>query len=196
MGASKAGLAWGGTTLLAHTADVLGRAGVDPVVVVVAPGQTVRGLGAGVEVVEDPREGLGPLQGLAAGLAAVAPRAPWAFVTATDLPFLHETLVATVLRARVGDVDVVVPRAQGRLQPLVAAYRTALAGRADALVTGGRRDLAALLESSRLAVLDEQALLADVRVRAVDPALQAFADVDTPRAYEDALTRAPWDRQR
>ena len=40
-----------------------------------APGQSLPALGAEVEVVQDPCEGLGSLQGLAAGLAATADRA-------------------------------------------------------------------------------------------------------------------------
>lgn len=191
MGAPKAALAWRGTTLLQHTTAVLTRAGTAPLIVVVAPGQAPAAADTGVTVVEDPRQGLGPLQGLAAGLAAAAPHAPWAFVAPTDLPFLHEALVAAVLDACADGVDAVVPRAHGRLQRVVAAYRTTLAGRADALVAAGRRDLGALLGELRVAVLGEAELLGDERLRAADPALRGLRDVDTPADYRAALARVP-----
>jgi molybdopterin-guanine dinucleotide biosynthesis protein A len=49
----------------------------------VRPGQLLPALPAGVAVVQDPVEGLGPMQGIAAGLAAVADRAATAFVCST-----------------------------------------------------------------------------------------------------------------
>src|SRR3954453_23921421 len=88
MGTSKAHLEWHGSTLLRRVAGIVAR-GVDgPVVVVRAPGQELPALPAGVEVVDDAREGRGPLQGLAAGLAAVRAAAPVAFVSSTDVPLL------------------------------------------------------------------------------------------------------------
>ena len=42
---------------------------------------------------------MGPVQGLAAGLAAIAGRAEIAFVCSTDMPFLHPAFVRRVLRA-------------------------------------------------------------------------------------------------
>ena len=75
MGTPKAALEWHGSTLLRRVASVLGRVVDGPVIVVRAPGQALPELPPTVELVEDPREGLGPLQGLAAGLAAAADRA-------------------------------------------------------------------------------------------------------------------------
>ena len=76
MGSPKAALEWHGSTLLRRVVGIVAR-GVDgPVVVVRAPGQELPGLPDGVELVEDAREGRGPLQGLAAGLAAVRDAAP------------------------------------------------------------------------------------------------------------------------
>src|SRR4051794_31646691 len=98
MGADKASLDWHGSTLLRRCCGVLHRAGLDLVVVVRAPGQALPALPDEVRVVDDAREGLGPLQGIAVGLAAVADRAEAAFVCATDVPFLHPELVRRLLR--------------------------------------------------------------------------------------------------
>src|SRR6266542_1504074 len=74
MGTPKAALEWHGSTLLRRTAGIISRVVSGPVVVVRAPGQALPVLPGHVEVVDDPREGLGPVQGLAAGLAEVAGR--------------------------------------------------------------------------------------------------------------------------
>jgi molybdopterin-guanine dinucleotide biosynthesis protein A len=129
MGAAKAGPAWHGSTLLHRTVALLGRTLDGPVVVVGAPGQVLPELPAGVAVVEDPVEGLGPLQGLAVGLAAVADRAEVAFVCSTDLPFLHPAFVRRVLAGFTDPaIEVVLPVARGFRQPLAGGYRTSLAG--------------------------------------------------------------------
>src|SRR6266851_391570 len=117
MGTPKAALEWHGSTLLRRTTSILARVTGGPVVVVAAARQALPDLPGTVEVVRDPREGLGPLQGIAAGLAAVGDRAPCAFICSTDLPFLHPAFVRRVLCAVGGltgagqDADVALPLA-------------------------------------------------------------------------------------
>src|SRR5215469_3102633 len=135
MGTAKAALEWHGSTLLRRTVGIVARAAGGPVVVVRASGQPLPALPATVTVVDDPREGKGPVQGIAAGLGALAGQADAAFITSTDLPFLHPAFIARVLRALDAPAgpdgappDVVLPVARGYPQPLAAAYRTGLAG--------------------------------------------------------------------
>jgi len=75
MGTPKACLEWHGSTLLYRTAALLMRTVTGPVVVVVGAdgGGTweLPPLPPGVVIARDPAPGLGPLQGIAAGLAAV-----------------------------------------------------------------------------------------------------------------------------
>src|SRR5215472_3103181 len=99
MGAPKAALEWHGSTLLRRTAGILERATGGPVVVVRARGQLLPRLPSQIEVTDDPRDNLGPLQGVAAGLAAIRGRAEIGFVCATDLPFLHPAFVRAVTGA-------------------------------------------------------------------------------------------------
>lgn len=184
MGRPKAGLPWGDKSLLAH---VVGRVsdGVDgPVVVVRAPGQALPALPLGVRVVDDPQEGLGPLQGIAAGLAAA--EAPVAFVTATDMPLLHGAYIRRVL-ALLGDADVAMPVVLGHRQTLAAAYRTTLAPVAAALVSELRLNPGHLLERCRVNWVDESTLLADLALASADPHLTSVTSVDTPGEYEAAL---------
>lgn len=189
MGEPKAALEWHGSTLLHRTAAVLQRAVEGPVVVVRAPGQELPVLPAGVEVADDPVEGRGPLQGVAAGLAALAGRAEAAFVCSTDLPLLHPAFVRAVLGALAEDVDVVLPVARGYNQPLAAAYRTELAPRVAALLAAGRDRPAMLFQEVRVRRVDDAALLADRALAAADPALDSVLNVNTPDDYRAARAR-------
>ena len=113
MGTPKAALEWHGSTLLRRTVGIVSRATGGPVLVVRAPGQVLPELPPETDVVDDPTEGLGPVQGLAAGLAAAAGRAAVAFACSTDLPFLHPAFVRRVLRAAEEGADVGLPVARG-----------------------------------------------------------------------------------
>lgn len=188
MGRSKADLEWHGSTLLRRVVGLAGRGAGGPVVVVRAPGQSLPELPADVEVVEDEVAGRGPLQGIAAGLAALVGRADSAFVCATDLPFLHPAYVRRVL-AGLDGADVALPVVHGFRQPLAAAYRTSLARRvAELLATGSTRP-ADLLASCDVAVLDEAFLLSDAELLAVDAALDSVHGVNDLAAYDEARAR-------
>src|SRR5262245_44239294 len=101
MGRPKAWLPVGGELLLQRVVRVV-RQAADPVVVVAAPGQDVPPLPAGVDVVRDDIEGRGPLQGLAAGLAALEGTAEVAYLSACDVPFLTPEFVRRVVSILAG----------------------------------------------------------------------------------------------
>ena len=188
MGTAKAALEWHGSTLLRRVVGVVAR-GVDgPVVVVRAAGQDLPPLPPSVEVVDDAEEGRGPLQGIAAGLAALEDAAEHAFVCSTDLPFLHPAFVRRVTRALDG-ADVALPVVRGFRQPLAAAYRTGLAKAALDLLAQGRARPAFLLEDAAVRVLDDAALLTDARLRAGDPDLLSVEGVNDRQAYDAARVR-------
>jgi molybdenum cofactor guanylyltransferase len=189
MGTPKAALEWHGSTLLRRTVGILARVADGPVVVVRAPGQSLPGLPAATEVVDDPREGLGPVQGLAAGLAAVASRAEIAFVCSTDLPFLHPAFARRVLRAVAGGADVGLPVARGYPQPLAAAYRTTLAPVAERLVREQRLRPAFLFDECAVTRLDDATLRADPILAALDPDLDSVLNVNERADYEQARAR-------
>jgi len=189
MGSPKAALEWHGSTLLRRITGIVGRAVDGPVVVVRAPAQTLPALPDGVEVVEDAREGRGPLQGLAAGLAAVRDRAPAAYASSTDVPLLHPRFVRRVLDALDDDTDVVLPEVGGYPQPLAAVYRTALAATVERLIAEDRMRPAFLFEACRVKRLDAAALLADPALAALDPALDSVLNLNEPGDYEAARGR-------
>jgi molybdopterin-guanine dinucleotide biosynthesis protein A len=189
MGTPKAALEWHGSTLLRRIVGLVARAVDGPVVVVRAPAQQLPPLPRSVEVVEDAREGRGPLEGLAAGLAALDGRAQVAFASSTDAPLLHPAFVRRVLGAVAEDVDVVLPRAGGFPHPLAAAYRTTLLPTVERLLAADRLRPAFLFDECRVLRLDEDALLADGALAAADPALDSVLNLNEPADYEAARAR-------
>jgi molybdopterin-guanine dinucleotide biosynthesis protein A len=147
MGEPKALLDWHGTPLVRHVAGILQRV-CDPVVVVAAAGADLP-VPAGVELVADARPGRGPLEGVAAGIEALAGRAEAAFLAATDLPLLHPAFVTALLAALPGH-DAAVAVAAGRDQQLAAAYTAARLATAPALLAAGRTRAADLLAGGRV----------------------------------------------
>ena len=188
MGTAKAALPWHGSTLLRRTVGVVARVAHGPVVVVRAAGQPLPSLPSSVEVLDDDEQARGPLHGMAVGLAALAARTDVALVCSTDLPFLHPAFLRRLLALR-GDADVVLPVVQGHRQPLVAGYRTALAGPARQLLAQDRVRPAFLLEAAQVRAVEDAELLADARLRAVDPDLDSVLGVNDPAAYEQACAR-------
>jgi molybdenum cofactor guanylyltransferase len=189
MGTPKAQLEWHGSTLLRRTAGIVAR-GVDgPVVVVRAPGQELPALPDDVEVVEDAREGRGPLQGIAAGLAHMRERADVCFVSSVDVPLLHPLFVRRVVEALDDETDVVLPEAQGHRHPLAAAYRTALLDEVEALIAADRMKPAFLFDRCRVKRLGEADLLADRALADADPELASLLNLNEPADYAAARAR-------
>src|SRR5690625_1135469 len=198
MGTAKANLEWHGSTLLRQVTGVVARGVEGPVIVVAAPDQILPELDAETVVCHDPQEGLGPMQGLAVGLAAAATYAESAFVCPTDLPFLHAAFVRTVMRgfgsgapdeASGESPDVVLPFVGGYRQPMAAGYRTDLAARIEKLLEADRRRPAHLFEECHVRQLDEAELLRDPRLAGVDPDLDSVVNVNAPDDYRAARER-------
>jgi molybdopterin-guanine dinucleotide biosynthesis protein A len=191
MGTSKAGLEWHGSTLLYRTVGILARATGGPVVVVRAGRQELPDLPAGTQVIDDPRQGKGPVQGIAAGLAALEGQAEVAFISSTDMPFLHPVFIRRVLRVVAQDAgtDVALPVARGYPQPLAAAYRVSLAAAAERLVQEDRLRPAFLFSECATARLDDAALKADPLICALDPDLDSVVNINTPGDYQEARAR-------
>jgi molybdenum cofactor guanylyltransferase len=191
MGTPKAALEWHGSTLLGRTVRIIARVTSGPVVVVRAAGQDLPELPDGTLVTDDPHEGKGPVQGIAAGLAALTGRADVAFISSTDMPFLHPAFIRRVLRVlEPGDgPDVALPVARGYKQPLAAAYRVSLAGAAERLVKEDRLRPAFLFDECRVETLDDTALNRDPALAALDPDLDSVLNVNTPAEYAAARAR-------
>jgi len=191
MGTPKAALEWHGSTLLRRTAGILGRVTNGPVVVVRACGQDLPDLPKGTLIADDPREGKGPVQGIAAGLAALRGHADIAFISSTDMPFLHPAFARRVLRVLEDSetTDVALPFTRGFKQPLAAAYRVSLAEAAERLVAEDRLRPAFLFDQCTVETLDDAALKQDPALAALDPDLDSVLNVNTLADYQSARAR-------
>lgn len=172
MGRAKAWLPFGGEVMLQRVVRVVGEV-VSPVVVVAAPGQDVPPLPPGVRIVRDDVEGRGPLQGLAAGLAALADRDA-AFVASCDVPLLTAVFVRAVVESLAADAAVPFT---DRPHPLAAAYRLTVLPHVRELLTVGTLRLQALFER-----VPTQFLSADQL-----PDAGSLRNLNTPDEYAAAL---------
>ncbi len=146
MGRDKALLPYRGTPLAARVAHALVLAGADPVVAV---GGDLDGLrAAGLTAVDDPRQGEGPLAGIAAALRWVGD-ADIVVVLACDLPAASPIAVRAVADALAADPGalVAVPVAAGRIQPLHGAWRRGALPAVEAALAAGDGAVRFVLEA-------------------------------------------------
>jgi molybdopterin-guanine dinucleotide biosynthesis protein A len=193
MGSPKAALEWHGSTLLRRVTGLVARVVDGPVVVVRAPDQELPDLDARVELAADALEGRGPLQGLAAGLAAIGDRAEVVYVSSTDVPLLHPAFVRCVVGAFTDDLDVVLPEIAGYRQPLAAAYRVGLRDTVEELIAAERLKPAFLFERCRVLGLSDADILRDGFVARWDPDLESVSNLNEPADYQRAHALRPPD---
>ena len=179
MGRPKAWLPFGGELMLPRVVRLL-REVVDPVVVVAAPGQDVPPLPPGVEIVRDEEKGRGPLQGLAAGLAALEGKADAAYLSSCDVPFLQPAFVKRLVEL-LGDRLVCVPRVGEYHHPLAAVYRLEVREAVARLLAEDRLRPFFLFQEVPTRVVDAEEL------RDADPDFRTLRNLNTPEEYEEAV---------
>ena len=192
MGSSKAWLDWHGTPLLARVVGLVARAVDGPIVASLsAAGQQLPALPGGTRVVEDDREALGPLQGIATGLAALADlrrrRVRLVDGCRVAAPGVHPSRAG---RVRPGCRDRGPPRP--RPSPAARGRLPGCARAADRRAPGtGAGEAGPALRRSRTRFVDDAWLLADPRIAAVDPGLASLENLNDPEAYRAALALPP-----
>jgi molybdopterin-guanine dinucleotide biosynthesis protein A len=159
---------------------------VQPLVVVAAPGQDLPPLAADIRRAYDRQEGLGPLEGLRAGLSALGDLADAAYATSCDVPLLQPAFVRELIR-QLGTYQVVVPLDGQFYFPLAALYRTDVLPELETLLAAGQRRPVALYD--RVATCRVPV----AQLRAFDPELQTLANLNRPEDYVTALQVAGLD---
>src|SRR4051794_8864517 len=185
MGRPKAWLPFGDELMLPRVVRLLGEV-VSDVVVVAAPGQDVPPLPDAVAVVRDPERGRGPLQGLAAGLAALR-GVEAAYASSCDVPFLAPAFVRRMIDL-LGDHAIAVPDVGGYRHPLAAVYRVGVLGVVERLLSEGRLRTADLFSEV------PTRFVAEAELSGADPGLRTLRNVNTPQEYEAALREARGER--
>ena len=182
MGQSKATLPFGPELMLQRVVRLVGAA-VDAIVVVAAAEQALPPLPASVVVTTDQRPDRGPLEGLAAGLAAIDPQIDAAYVTGCDVPLLVPAFV-TRLFQRLGDADIAVPIDGKHFEPLAAVYRCRVRATVQALLDADQLRPAFLFDRAKTHAIPVE------QFRDVDPELSTLLNINRPEDYATALGRA------
>jgi molybdopterin-guanine dinucleotide biosynthesis protein A len=182
MGRPKAWLPFGDELMLPRVVRLLGEV-VAPLVVVAAPGQEVPPLPSGIDIVHDPEQGRGPLQGLTAGLEALHGRADAAYLSSCDVPFLKPAFVRRLVEL-LGEHTICVPEVGGYRHPLSAVYRIEAAAAAARLLAENRLRPTFLFEEVPTRIVHPEELAV------VDPTFQTLRNLNTPAEYEAALRDA------
>jgi molybdenum cofactor guanylyltransferase len=175
MGHDKASLPIDGDTFLGRAIRVAREVAADVIVV----GRPSQHTPDGVRAVHDPVAGLGPLAGLAAGLAAS--HTDLNVVIACDMPLIRPAVLRRLVDA-IGDHDACVAVAGGHASVLCGVYRSRVAPMAKQLLDEGERRVTRLVERVNTQRVDA-ALLRDI-----DPDLETFFSCDTPEAYAQLRT--------
>lgn len=209
IGEPKALLELAGEPLLRHVARALAPA-CDELIIVTAPERALarrlrdglalevrwlarrwRTLHAGpraavlrprVRLVHDGHAHLGPVSGLASGLAAA--RGELAFVSACDVPFLATNLVEGLFaRAGAGGqrYDVAVARWKGYLEPLATVYRTSTTAPHYARQLAERE----LRPTARLDLL-RVCVVEEAEIHGLDPGARSFVNLNVREDYAAA----------
>src|SRR5436190_13584553 len=156
MGRAKAWLPFGDELMLPRVVRILSGI-VSPLVVVAAPDQEVPPTSPDVAVVRDPEEGRGPLQGLAAGLTALADGCDAVYLSSCDVPFLQPAFVRRLIDL-LGDHAICVPQVGEYHHPLAAIYRLDVLPAVHALLGQDRLSAFFLFEAVKTRIIGAEDL--------------------------------------
>ena len=174
MGQDKAWIELDGEPLIARVAAVLAQ--VADEVIVVANDPKYESLG--LRVVRDRWPTGGPLGGIATGVGAATHNT--VLVAACDLPFTS-TEMWRLLLGHSGEADVVIPRVGGEYETLHALYAKACLPQMARSIAENHLRVISFFDQVRVLAVEEPEL------RAVDPTLRAFTNVNTPEELAEAL---------
>jgi molybdopterin-guanine dinucleotide biosynthesis protein A len=129
-------------------------------------------------VIEDIFDVRSPLTGIHAGLVRMD--SDFAFVTSCDTPLLTEDVIRMLLDRIEPDVDVIAPAQGTHYQPMCAIYARRCASEIETMLRSGALKVDLLFKRVRLKTVAYEEL------RAVDPQLRSFFNVNTPEDLQTA----------
>ncbi len=122
--------------------------------------------------------GLGPMGGIHAALSVM--RTAWGFFVACDMPSLNPAFIRYMVAQIESGVDVVIPRIQGKMEALHALYARQCLPVFERLIGKGIYQVIRVLQEVTVRYVEEG------EVRALDPDLKGFVNINHPREL-DAL---------
>jgi molybdopterin-guanine dinucleotide biosynthesis protein A len=183
MGLAKATLPFGPELMLQRVVRLLSTV-AHPIVVVAAANQELPPLTPDILIARDRRESRGPLEGLLAGLSALASTgAIAAYATSCDVPLLAPRFVSAMFDA-LGDYDIAVPIDGQFTHPLAAVYRHSVLPEIEKLLAADQLRPAYLFDRVRT----KKVLVDDLRD--ADPDLSTLKNLNHAADYLSALQSA------
>jgi molybdenum cofactor guanylyltransferase len=172
-GRNKAFLEIGGRTILTRLLESLRNHFCE--ILLVTRGTELYA-GQALRVVEDIHEARSSLTGIHAGL--VHARSEFGFVVPCDTPFLQSNLVGLLLHELEPAVDVVVPFFDGHYQPLCAIYSRRCIPAIEDQLKDSDYKIINLFDRMNVKTVSGE------KLRAADPGLVSFLNVNTPEAFK------------
>lgn len=174
-GRNKAFLEVGGRTILDRLLGCLQSTFREIILVTREPDLYTDYGSYGLKVVKDIFPDRSSLTGMHAGLMHA--RAGFGFMVPCDTPFLQSALVRMMLAELAPDLDVVVPFFDGHYQPLCAIYSKRCIPAIENQLVGKRYKIIQLFDRMTIRVVPAD------KIKAVDPGLLSFLNVNTPEAH-------------
>jgi len=174
MGRDKAFLTLGGMPLIDHVLKALGAVTDRIIIVTNAPAAYAS---YDALVVGDAFDKKGPLTGIYSGLLASTD--PYSVVVACDMPFLNPGLISFMAGVAEG-CDIVVPRTEGRVEPLHAVYSKSLLPLIEKRLQQDLRQIQGLFSEARVRYITEP------EIDRYDPGRISFKNLNTPQEYKEA----------
>jgi molybdopterin-guanine dinucleotide biosynthesis protein A len=134
----------------------------------------------GLPIREDLIRGLGPIGGILTGLEDIRDEA--GFFIACDMPFVSEDLIRYIVSVR-GEFDAVVPKIDWKIEPLHALYRKSCLPVIRELIASGAYQTIKAFDRLNVRYLNE------AEVKANDPQMRSFFNVNRPEELADTLNR-------
>ncbi|TWT39085.1 molybdopterin-guanine dinucleotide biosynthesis protein MobA [Blastopirellula retiformator] len=179
MGADKASLPFGDTSLIMHTLLQIAPA-VTKLVAVAAPDQELPKLPIKVSVVRDATPRLGPLEAIRVGLDSLGPQIDSALICGCDTPLVTEKAVRILFEKLSDDCDAAIAADIERMHPTFGVYRVHAAGVAARQLLVGERSLHGFVKHLSITAVSTRELGGD----------HLLHNVNTPEEYASALAAA------
>lgn len=172
-GRDKARMEVGGEKVVGKIVRVLDEFPFRQLAVVTAPGRT-GDWPREATVLQDDREGLGPIGGITTALRHLS---SGILVVACDMPFVTASMVDWLLDHYDASAAAIVPRHGKDIEPLFAIYEQSFLAAAEAAIDAGQYALHRALEGAALRLIDIPGHFSMER---------EFANINTPEDYERA----------
>ncbi len=174
LGQDKSLLLIDGQPLLARIVETM-RAVSEDLVVVTNDPERYAPYGLPVRMVPDVRPGVGALMGLYSGLQAV--RGVFGLVVGCDMPFLSLPLLRHLV-SLASSADVVIPRMDGKVEPLHAVYSRACLPPMSRSLEQGHRQIISFFDEVRVRYVEKP------EIDRFDPEHLSFLNINTPQDWE------------